>query len=76
MKTHMKIHTYRFVHVKCNECDFLAADLIDMSVHIGIAHGENFECIAYCVLFICPMYQHLTDYRYGFYNVTDASVLL
>ena len=22
------------------------------------------------------MYQHLTDYRYGFYNVTDASVLL
>ena len=44
MKTHMKIHTYRFVNVKCNECDFLAESLIDMSVHIGKAHGENFEC--------------------------------
>ena len=44
MKAHMKIHTYRFVSVKCNECDFLAADLIDMSVHIGKVHGENFEC--------------------------------
>ena len=40
----MKEHTYRFVNYKCNECEFLAADSIDMSVHIGKAHGENFEC--------------------------------
>ena len=44
LKTHMKNHTYRYVKYQCNECEFMAADSVDMSVHVGKAHGENYEC--------------------------------
>ena len=44
MKRHMKLHTYKGVDFKCEECDFLGINETTMEVHFGKEHSENIEC--------------------------------
>ena len=42
LKQHMKIHSYKEVDYKCEDCDFCRTNC--MEVYLGKAHSENFEC--------------------------------
>ena len=44
MKSHLKIHSYKEVIFKCEDCDFIGESKYTMDVHIGRHHSENFEC--------------------------------
>ena len=37
-------HSYKEAQFKCNQCDFIGGDKIEMEVHAGRMHGDNFEC--------------------------------
>ena len=44
IKKHMITHSYKEAQFKCNQCDFIRGDKIDMEVHAGRMHGDSFEC--------------------------------
>ena len=44
MKNHMRTHSYSLVQYKCDLCDFMGYDEIDMDVHAAKVHGDKFEC--------------------------------
>ena len=43
-KKHMRRHSYSHVLYKCDLCDFIGSEEIDMNVHTARVHGENPEC--------------------------------
>ena len=43
-KIHMRTHSYKLAQFKCDHCDFVGGDEIDMEVHVARTHEENFEC--------------------------------
>ena len=43
-KTHMRMHSYKYVQYQYGTCDFTGGCDIDMEVHMGKVHGEKFEC--------------------------------
>ena len=40
----MLTHSYREVHYKCEECDFVGQNRVTMEVHMGKNHSDKFEC--------------------------------
>ena len=44
MKMYMRLHSYKKVKYKCEECDFCCENEPSIEVHIGRAHSDNFEC--------------------------------
>ena len=44
MKMHMRLHSFKKVEYKCEECDFCCGNKPSMEVHVGRAHSESFEC--------------------------------
>ena len=44
MKKHMRTHSYKDAVYKCDLCDFIGGDQIEMEVHLAKLHGDNFEC--------------------------------
>lgn len=44
VKEHLKVHTYRTVDMKCEDCDFMANDDLSLEVHSSRKHSGNFEC--------------------------------
>ena len=50
IEEHLKVHTYRTVDMKCEDCDFLANDDLSLEVHSARKHSGNFEC-ALCGFF-------------------------
>ena len=44
MKKHLKGHSYREAHYKCEECDFLGESEFTMEVHLGKLHSEKYDC--------------------------------
>ena len=44
IEEHLKVHTYRTVDMKCEDCDFLANDDLSLEVHAARKHSGNFEC--------------------------------
>ena len=44
MKKHMRTHSYSLVQYKCDLCEFMGYDEIDMDVHAAKQHGDKFEC--------------------------------
>ena len=44
MKKHLKCHTYKEVNFKCTECEFFCEKDLEIKVHIGNKHSEQFEC--------------------------------
>ena len=41
LKQHMKIHSYKKVDYKCEECYFCGTNCMSMEVHLGKAHSEK-----------------------------------
>ena len=69
MKGHMRVHSYKQVEYKCEECDYCCENEPSMEVHIGSVHNEHFECglcdfVAGTVdalemhLFTCEIYEY------------------
>ena len=45
MKTHKKNeHTYHIVRYQCDECDFMANEVITLQVHFGMKHSLKKQC--------------------------------
>ena len=44
LKKHMLSHSYKLVQYKCDCCDFVGSEEIDMEVHAAKLHGEDPEC--------------------------------
>ena len=44
MKKHMRTHSYSYVQYKCDICDFMGYDEIDMDVHAAKLHGDKHDC--------------------------------
>ena len=44
IEEHLKVHTYRTVDMKCEDCDFLANDDLSLEVHAARKNSGNFEC--------------------------------
>ena len=44
MKKHMRTHSYSLVQYKCDLCELMGNDEIDMDVHAAKLHGDKFEC--------------------------------
>ena len=44
MKKHLKLHTYKNLKFKCEDCEFLTEDELSLEVHSGKVHSGNFEC--------------------------------
>ena len=44
MTEHLKVHSYKNLIFKCEDCDFLAEDELSLEVHAGKKHSGNFEC--------------------------------
>ena len=44
MKIHLRIHSYKHAQFKCDLCDFIGGEEIEMEVHVARTHGENYEC--------------------------------
>ena len=44
LKKHMRTHSYSLVQFKCDLCDFMGYDEIDMDVHAAKFHSDKCEC--------------------------------
>ena len=44
LKRHLKSHSYKAVNFKCRECEFFCNTELEMEVHIGKKHTDNFDC--------------------------------
>ena len=44
LKKHMRTHSYSLVQFKCDLCDFMGYDKIDMDVHAAKFHSDKCEC--------------------------------
>ena len=40
----MRTHSYKLAQFKCDHCDLVGEDEIDMEVHVARTHEEKFEC--------------------------------
>ena len=43
-KIHMRTHSYSLVQYRCDLCDFMGYDEIDMDVHAAKLHSDKSEC--------------------------------
>jgi hypothetical protein len=43
-KIQMRTHSYKLDQFKCDHCDFVGGDEIDMEVHVTRTHEEHLEC--------------------------------
>ena len=44
MKIHQRTHSYKHAQFKCDLCEFIGGEEIEMEVHVARTHGENYEC--------------------------------
>ena len=44
MSKHVRTHSYSYVQFKCEHCEFIGGEEIDMEVHSAKLHGDKFEC--------------------------------
>ena len=44
LEDHLKEHTYNELKYKCEDCDFLANDILSLDVHVERKHSGNFKC--------------------------------
>ena len=44
LKSYLKTHSYKSVNFKCKECEQFCETEIEMEVHIGKKHSDQFDC--------------------------------
>ena len=44
LKKHMRTHSYKYCQFKCELCEFIGGDDLEMEVHAARMHGIKFEC--------------------------------
>ena len=44
MKKHMRTHSYKDAIYKCDICDFIGGDELDMDIDFPKPHGDKFQC--------------------------------
>ena len=77
-RKHLRTHSYKLVQFKCEICDFIGSEEIDMEVHNAKTHGEKAECgiCDYEAKDLTDLETHLSTCEFYECTTCDKKILL